>query len=161
MLTIMDDNIKSLNEAFIKATTEVTVDRISGKIRQIKTNHDLRKQITEYDQLINDLLGNKNDLERISREYKSRLERVVISDEDIESLHNTVVNVIQVVKDFSDKENDESSENSLDTLVNLLNADTLRTLQLLGYNYKKAIGEPLTKITADYISNFGEAYNKK
>jgi len=36
-------------------------------------------------------------------------------------------------------------------IVELLNKDTLKTVQLLGFNYKEAIGEPLTEITADLI----------
>lgn len=148
----MDENLVALNNAFAKATAEVTVETITSKIAKIKLNHDNKKQITEYEQLINNLLDNKNNLERISREYKERLERVVISDEDIESLHNTVGNVIELVKNYSAEE-DNDTENSLNTLVNLLNSDTLRTLQLLGYNYKEAIGVPLTKVTADFILN--------
>ncbi len=35
----------------------------------------------------------------------------------------------------------------------LISVDTLKTMQLLGFNYKAAIGEPLTQICADAISN--------
>lgn len=38
-------------------------------------------------------------------------------------------------------------------LIDFIQVDTLRTMQLLGFNYKKAIGEPLTKLCADAISN--------
>ena len=31
--------------------------------------------------------------------------------------------------------------------------DTLRTMQLLGFNYREAIGEPLTEITANALRN--------
>lgn len=31
--------------------------------------------------------------------------------------------------------------------------DTLKTMQLLGFNYKAAIGEPLTEICANAITN--------
>ena len=37
----------------------------------------------------------------------------------------------------------------------LISVDTLKTMQLLGFNYKAAIGEPLTQICADAISNMG------
>ena len=33
--------------------------------------------------------------------------------------------------------------------------DTLKTMQLLGFNYKAAIGEPLTQICANAITNLG------
>lgn len=144
----MDDNLKELNMAFAKAITEVTVDKVTNKISAIKSNRDAKKQITEYDQLINELLDNRNNLELISRNYKERLERVTISDADIESLHKTVAKIIGLLKPFSD---DESSSVSLNTIIELLNSDTLKTLQLLGYNYKEAIGKPLTEITANFL----------
>ncbi|MBU7568890.1 hypothetical protein KGP39_09125 [Weissella hellenica] len=146
----MDETLLALNTAFAKAITEVTVEKVTNKITQIKSNHDLKKQVTDYEQLVNDLLDNKNKLELTARNYKERLEQVTISDSDIESLHNTVSTVIKLIKPLSQSENQEG-EQSMDVVLDLLNSDTLKTLQLLGYNYKKAIGEPLTQITADFL----------
>ena len=146
----MDETLLALNTAFAKAITEVTVEKVTNKITQIKSNHDLKKQVIDYEQLVNDLLDNKNKLELTARNYKERLEQVTISDSDIESLHNTVSTVIKLIKPLSQSENQEG-EQSMDVVLDLLNSDTLKTLQLLGYNYKKAIGEPLTQITADFL----------
>lgn len=148
----MDENLLALNTAFTKAVTEVTVENVTNKITQIKLNHDLKKQVRDYDQLVNDLLDNKNRLELTARNYKELLERVTISDSDIESLHNTVSTVIKLIKPLAKFEN-QAEGNSIDVVLDLLNSDTLKTLQLLGYNYKKAIGEPLTQITADFLKN--------
>ncbi|MDM7510816.1 hypothetical protein QUF15_11105 [Lactococcus lactis] len=148
----MDETIVALNTAFAKSITEVTVEKVTNKITQIKSNHDLKKQVTDYEQLVNDLLDNKNKLELTARNYKERLEQVTISDSDIESLHNTVSTVIKLVRPLSQSEN-ENDEKSIDIVLDLLNSDTLKTLQLLGYNYKKAIGEPLTQITANFLKN--------
>ncbi|MDT2767148.1 hypothetical protein P7H38_10765 [Lactococcus raffinolactis] len=148
----MDETIVALNTAFAKSITEITVEKVTNKITQIKSNHDLKKQVTDYEQLVNDLLDNKNKLELTARNYKERLEQVTISDSDIESLHNTVSTVIKLVRPLSQSEN-ENDEKSIDIVLDLLNSDTLKTLQLLGYNYKKAIGEPLTQITANFLKN--------
>ena len=148
----MDETLLALNTAFAKSITEVTVEKVTNKITQIKLNHDLKKQVTDYEQLINDLLDNKNKLELAARNYKERLEQVTISDSDIESLHKTVSTVIKLVMPLSQSES-KTDEKSIDVLLNLLNSDTLKTLQLLGYNYKKAIGEPLTQITSDFLKN--------
>jgi len=146
----MDENLLALNTAFAKAITEVTVEKVTNKITQIKSNHDLKKQVTDYEQLVNDLLDNKNKLELTARNYKERLEQVTISDSDIESLHNTVSTVLKIIKPLS-QSGEQEDEKSMDIVLDLLNSDTLKTLQLLGYNYKKAIGEPLTQITADFL----------
>ena len=47
-------------------------------------------------------------------------------------------------------------------LVALLNKDTLKTMQLLGFNYKEAIGEPLTEVCSNAIRNtLGSLSSKK
>ena len=38
-------------------------------------------------------------------------------------------------------------------LGTLLNKDTLKTMQLLGFNYKVAIGKPLTEVFSNAIRN--------
>ena len=43
----------------------------------------------------------------------------------------------------------------------LISVDTLKTMQLLGFNYKEAIGEPLTRLCADTISGLGQKTNSK
>lgn len=44
---------------------------------------------------------------------------------------------------------------SYEQIKELISVDTLKTMQLLGFNYKAAIGEPLTQICANAISNIG------
>lgn len=43
----------------------------------------------------------------------------------------------------------------------LISADTLRAMQLLGFNYKAGIGEPLTELCANKIRQFGEIGKSK
>lgn len=50
---------------------------------------------------------------------------------------------------------------SFEQLKELISVDTLKTMQLLGFNYKAAIGEPLTKLCADAISGIGKKRYKK
>ena len=48
---------------------------------------------------------------------------------------------------------------SLNQIKDLISVDTLKTMQLLGFNYKAAIGEPLTQLCADSIINWGSNTN--
>jgi hypothetical protein len=48
----------------------------------------------------------------------------------------------------------ENKEN-FDMLIGLLNRDVLKTLQLLGFNYKEAIGIPFTELCASKINGLG------
>ena len=49
----------------------------------------------------------------------------------------------------------ESAEFKIfEQLKELIHKDTLKTMQLLGFNYKAAIGEPLTEVCANAITKF-------
>jgi len=43
---------------------------------------------------------------------------------------------------------------NLNQLKGIVSIDTLKAMQLLGFNYKKAIGEPLTDICAAGINSW-------
>ncbi len=45
---------------------------------------------------------------------------------------------------------------SYEQIKELISVDTLKTMQLLGFNYKAAIGEPLTQICAKAITSLGD-----
>lgn len=71
-----------------------------------------------------------------------------------------MVNLIGLLTSFSGKNTEE--QESMLKLVGLLNKDTLKTMQLLGFNYKEAIGLPLTEVCSDAIKNkLGSNLNKK
>ncbi|PKE62177.1 hypothetical protein [Macrococcoides caseolyticum] len=83
--------------------------------------------------------------------YKSEYERINISDEDIEHLQNSIRRIINLVNEQSSNYENNAD---LESFIELIQKDTLKTMQLLGFNYKKAIGEPATELVASKIKNF-------
>jgi hypothetical protein len=116
-----------------------------------KEKKDLESQSLAYTEIINNLLEDKEELSLIAREYKQAYDQVTISDEDIEHLHNTLNSALGVLNAFSPQ--DEKTQASINALIQLLNKDTLKTMQLLGFNYKDAIGQPLTEVCSDAIKS--------
>ena len=47
-------------------------------------------------------------------------------------------------------------QNSIGPLLPLLTADMIVALQLLGFNFRKALGEPLTELLADFVHSKGK-----
>lgn len=91
----------------------------------------------------------------------SELEKVVISDEDIQHLHNTVSRILEIIKKMQIASAErispeavsivESQVESYEQIKELISVDTLKTMQLIGFNYKSAIGEPLTLMLKNFI----------
>lgn len=151
----------SLTELAIKGTATA----VTNKIRSVKDEKNAERLRSTYDEIVNELLSERDEAVRIAQAYKSELERIVISDEDIEHLHNTVSRILEIVKAFQLAEAvikgpEESAKvaaqvESYNQIKELISVDTLKTMQLLGFNYKAAIGEPLTQICADAILHIG------
>ena len=104
------------------------------------------------DEIINQILSERQEAVTIAQAYKEELDKVVISDEDIKHLHNTVSKILEILKIVTP---DNRNLDSIEQLKELISIDTLKTMQLLGFNYKRAIGEPLTSLCSDAILNLG------
>lgn len=142
----------SLTELAVKGTATA----ISSKIKAIKNEKNIDNVRSTYDEIINELLSEREEAVRIAQAYKSELEKVVISDEDIQHLHNTVTRILELVKNSQGSgENTNSAINTqiqaYEQIKELISVDTLKTMQLLGFNYKAAIGEPLTLMLRNFI----------
>ena len=151
----------SLTELAIKGTATA----VTNKIKAIKDEKNAEKLRNTYDEIVSEPLSERDEAVRIAQAYKSELERIVISDDDIEHLHNTVSRLLGIIKAFQlasavAKGEEEIAKvtaqvESYEQIKELISVDTLKTMQLLGFNYKAAIGEPLTEICANAISNIG------
>ena len=56
---------------------------------------------------------------------------------------------------------DTETQISFTSIKELISIDTLKTMQLLGFNYKAAIGEPLTELCAQKIASLGNSSKKE
>lgn len=149
----------SLAELAIKGTATA----VTNKIRAIRDESNVDNIRNTYDEIVNELLAEREEAIRIAQTYKSELERIEISDEDIKYLHKTVSGILKIFKlmqlaDAETKGQEEVQRESaqvetFDQIKDLISVDTLKTMQLLGFNYKAAIGEPLTEICANAIKN--------
>ena len=151
----MDNTYSSaLVELGVSLTTlafKGTASAVNKKITAIKDEKNAEKIRNTYDEIINELLNERDEAVRIAQVYKSELDKIEISDEDIAHLQATVSSLLDILKEFLP----EAPIETFQMLKNLISVDTLKTMQLLGFNYKAAIGEPLTQICADAISTWG------
>ena len=138
----------NLTELAVKGTATA----IHSKIQSVKSEKNIETVRNTYDEIINQLLAEREEAITIAQAYKEELDKVVISDEDIEHLHNTVTKILEILKLMSP---DNGDIESFEQFKELISIDTLKTMQLLGFNYKLAIGETLTNLCANAISNIG------
>lgn len=153
----MNDQIIQLGARLIEVAGKQTYNWVTTKMQLAKQKDTMAEQQTAYEEIIMELLNSKHEMEQIAREYKRLYDQISISDEDIEYLQETIRRVLDVLLNQTPYTKPEDVKN-YEMLINLINKDTLKTMQLLGFNYKEAIGEPLTEITSNAI--YG-AFDKK
>lgn len=146
----MDPLLIDLAIRLTETAGRTSVSWVSDKMTQAKSNKDMAAQQAAYEEIITKLLDDKSELEMLARQYKDLYEKVSISDNDIEHLQKTVTGVVSLLSPTrtASLDNDSFDPN---TIIQLINKDTLKTMQLLGFNYKEAIGEPLTEVCANAI----------
>ena len=149
----------NLNPAMVDLAVQLTTLAVKGtatavttKIKAAKGIKDNEKLRNVYDEIVNELLNERDEAVRIAQAYKSELDRIVISDEDIKHLHTTVSSILDIMKSISP----DTPMDTFEQFKSLISVDTLKVMQLLGFNYKAAIGEPLTNICADSIRSIGQ-----
>jgi archaellum component FlaC len=130
-----------------------TVSAISARVRAIKMEKDAETIRNKYDEIVNELLAEREEAVRIAQVYKSEVERYEISDDDILYLHSTISKVLEILGEM----NPSMPIDTFEQVEGLINVGTLKTMQLLGFNYKSAIGEPLTQVCAEAILSLSKA----
>jgi hypothetical protein len=150
----------NLGVELAKLAVKGTASAVAKKVAVLKSEKNAENLRNIYDEIVNELIQERDEAVRIAQSYKSELERVVISDDDIKHLYATISRVLDILRGMTPPADDEEEGvdpyEMFEPVKELINMDTLKTMQLLGFNYKQAIGEPLTKLCADKISSLGE-----
>lgn len=156
-MDINNDYIVQLGLQLTELAFKGTVSKIQQKIETTKSLKNDKKTLELYDEIVNELIEDRAEAIRIAQTYKIELDKYEISDKDIEHLHNTLTKILNIIQEMSPGVDLSSFEN----FKELVNVDTLKAMQLVGFNYKKAIGEPLTELCSRKISGLDKKNKNK
>lgn len=143
----MDNQIiAQLSASLIEVTARNGASIVSDKIRTAKANNAHKETISELEEIIYDLLNDKAEIQRIAQAYEQELVAQKITKDDIKYITN---NLLPILSDLIPEESREQMEQ----LKKILSIEALTIMQLIGFNYKKAIGEPLTLVLQKMIES--------
>jgi len=157
------ENIKELctmidDPNIIKASTDLamflaknTTQKVNDRIRVSKEAKDDKNTINTLEEIINDLISEKNKLIQIAQTYDEQMVAQKISEEEINYITDNILPLLDKLVDYSD--DPEGNKESLEMLKPVLSKETFNILQLLGFNYKHAVGEPLTELVNRLIAS--------
>lgn len=158
VVTKMEPDMMQMTAKLAEITIRNSASSVFEKIRVSKAKKNDKETIAELTDIIQELLNEKQELSLISQSFERELATQKLSDEDIVFLGNTV---LPVIKEFASKNEDENQDfvKSIETLEPLISQSTLQVLQMLGFNFKKAIGEPLTELLSKKITSLNVEEN--
>lgn len=124
---------------------------IASRIRTASATGKKDEAIASLEEIVSELLADKQELTRIAQAYQSELVAQRLSSGDVQYIAGTLVPILEQMAAASP--DGQKLVDSLDAFKPVLSAETANILQLLGFNFRKAIGEPLTNLTANAIES--------
>lgn len=153
----MDPQIAALGVQLAAELTKNTASAVNDKIRSARAQHEDKQTIAELIDLVQELVSEKQDIQSIAQAYEKELAAQQLSKQDIDFISETVVPVLKNLG--ADSMEEEKLQEIMDIIEPLLSPTTLRVMQILGFNFKKAVGEPLTNLSNEKIRNLSESQN--
>ncbi|MFB9972413.1 hypothetical protein FPQ10_10950 [Allobacillus sp. SKP2-8] len=139
------------NQELIKASIELgkflvqnTSQTIMDRKKLAKAKDSNEETVNSLEEIINSLIAEKNQLIEIAQIYDEHLVAQKISKEDIDYITNSILPLLESILEKDETDEGIKNKENLELLKPLLSAETFNILQLLGFNFKQAIGEPLT-----------------
>lgn len=148
----MDPEMMQMTARLAELTVRNTASVVFEKISVSKAKKSDKETIAELTDIIKELIDEKQELEFISQAFERELATQKLSDNDIKFVGETV---LPVIKDFASKSEGDNRGllQSIEMIEPLISQNTLQVLQILGFNFKKAIGEPFTELLSKKIQS--------
>jgi uncharacterized protein YjgD (DUF1641 family) len=141
---VIDPNVSQLTTQLAEIVTRNAASAVTSRISAIRARKLDQQAINELIELVNDLIADKNELIGVATAFEQELVAQRISDKDITYITTTLLPVVERLANFAD--NAEEARDALNAIKSLVTPETLTIMQLVGFNFRRAIGEPLTTL---------------
>lgn len=125
-----------------------TAGAVTTRIRAVRKGKQQEEVVNELAEIINELLDDRNQLIGVARGLEEALVVQRITDDEINYITERIIPTIEQLADSS---GDPNAREFIEPLKSLLSVETMTILQLVGFNFKAAIGEPLTQLVQRLI----------
>lgn len=149
----MDPQLHALGLQLTESAIRNSASAVADRVTAVKARRRNEDTIAELEDIVNNILADKSELVRIARAFEDELIAQRISTSDIEYISSNVVPIIEHLMASAQHQGGTSVQAMIDLLKPLLSVETVTILQLVGFNFRKAIGEPLTGLLSHLITS--------
>lgn len=123
-----------------------TAASIGDRVRSITAKRADKETQSELLDIINDLVEEKTRLVSIAQGLRSELAGERISEQELGYIQENLIPLIEKLLEETEEDSRERQA-LLDLFKPVLSKETFSILQLIGFNIRAAVGEPLTEIS--------------
>ena len=146
---MIDPNFSELTTQLAELVTRNAAGAVTSKVGAIRARKLDQAAMNELIELVNDLIADKNELIGLATAFEQELVAQRISDADITYITTRLFPVVEQVAGLAG--DDQQSREAIDALKSLVTPEMLTIMQLVGFNFRRAIGEPLTTLVERMI----------
>lgn len=147
----MDPQVADLTVRLTEVAVRNTATVIAERIQAAKAKRKDSDVIAEMEEIISSLITDKNEITQIAQALEEKLVAQRISETEINYVTSNLIPLVEKLAEASAEDGDTSTQDSIELFKPILSEETLTILQVLGFNFKQAIGEPLTELLRGYI----------
>jgi len=143
--------LQSLAVQLADNTIRNTAGLVADRIASARNRRRDAETIAELENIINELIDDKNELVRIAQAFEQQLVAQQLWPENVGYITSNVVPVISRLAELSGCTDTATIDQMRDLVKPILSVETLTIMQLMGFNFRRAIGEPLTELLSRLI----------
>ncbi len=155
----MDPELTQLSLQLANTAVRNSASTVAERINSARTRKRDQETIAELEEIVNELVADKAELVRIAQAYEEEFVAQRLSSENVEYIIGSVVPVLERL--VAESGDETAVQKMMDLLQPVLSVETLTVLQLVGFNFKRAIGEPLTEVLHQRIMLLAKGTQKQ
>lgn len=140
----MNPELTALGLQLANTAVRNSATAVAERISSARTRKRDQETIAELEDIVNELVADKAELIRIAQAYEEEFLTQRLSPENVDYIIKSVVPVLEGL--MADSGDQAAVKKTMGLLQPILSVETLTVLQLVGFNFKRAIGEPLTEV---------------
>jgi hypothetical protein len=144
---MLDPEITAVLARLSEVVARNTVVAVQTRVTTAKTTKQHENTVNELTEIINQLVEDRVELVGIATTLREQLLAQRITSEDITYITDKLIPTVEDLAGLSDDVN----ATSMEAIKKLVSVEMLTVLQLVGFNFKAAIGEPLTHVVEGLI----------
>ena len=144
---MLDPEITAVLAQLSEVAARNTVGAIQTRVSTAKATKQHENIVNELTEIINQLVEDRVELVGIATTLREQLVAQRITTEEITYITDKL---IPAVEDLAGLAGDDNAE-AIEPIKKLVSVEMLTVLQLVGFNFKAAIGEPLTQVVEGLI----------